>query len=60
MTHDKGEKSMTVNYFIYKKRFRKSVQVCQQAFLNTLLLSKNRVNGVVSRYFKTGEMPIEH
>ena len=50
---------MAVKYYIYGRSNRRKLQVCQTAFLDTLRLSKNRVSGVVSRHFKSGEMPKE-
>lgn len=50
---------MSVKYFIYKRSTRERVQVCQKVFLDTLRLSRTRVIGVVSRFFKTSQMPRE-
>lgn len=55
----RGPKSMSINYFIYSKDKKSKLRVCQKAFLNTLTLSKNRVNGVVRRHYQSGKMPIE-
>lgn len=57
--NSKGVKSMSVKYFIYKSSTKQRIPVCQKAFLDTLRLSRNRVIGVVYRFFKSGEMPKE-
>lgn len=38
---------------------KQKIPVCQKAFLDTLRLTKNRVVGVVSRHFQSGDMPKE-
>lgn len=59
INNKRGKCSMSVKYFIYNTNTREKVQVCQKAFLDTLLLSKNRVNNVISKNLKNGCMPTE-
>ena len=56
---ERGDKSKTIRYYIPKKDSKDRLQVCRQTFLSTLLLSKNRVQGVVNRHFVTGNAPKE-
>lgn len=55
----KGDKAMTIKYFIYNKLKKEKIPVCQKAYLNTLRLTKCRVIGVVKRHFENGQSPRE-
>lgn len=56
-----SRKSISVKYFIKKAECRKfEIQVCQKTFLNTLCISKDRVQRVAKRHLETGLMPLEN
>lgn len=57
VSDNRGSDSMFVKYFIPCSG--KMRQVCQKAFLNTVLVSKSRVLGVVYRHFMLGTAPKE-
>lgn len=52
----RGKNKMSTNYFVYKRSSKKRVRVCKKAFLDTLRVKPNRVIGVISRNFKTGDL----
>lgn len=59
-TETRGKNKLAAKYFIFQSSTKKVVRVCQKAFLDTLRVSHNRVNGVILRHFETGEMPEEN
>jgi len=52
-------RNLVIKYYIPKMCSKTLIPVCRDLFLSTLLLSKNRVQGVVRRHFNLGTSPIE-
>lgn len=50
---------MRANYFVYNRSSKKRARVYKKAFLDTLRVKPDRVIGVISRNFKTGDLPQE-
>lgn len=52
-------RNLVIKYYIPKMCSKELIPVCRDLFLSTLILSKNRVQGVVRRHFNLGTSPIE-
>ena len=58
-TGTRTSKNIAIKYHVRSKQTGDSIPVCRNAFLGILLLTKNRVNGVVKRNFISGEVASE-
>ncbi|CAG4957539.1 unnamed protein product [Colias eurytheme] len=52
-------RAFSIKYAIYAKSLKKAIPVCQKVFLNTLGITKYRVQFVMQNFFESGRVPTE-
>ncbi|XP_045454350.1 serine protease gd-like [Melitaea cinxia] len=52
-------RAFSIKYAIYAKSLKKAIPVCQKVFLNTLGITKYRVQFVMQNFFESGQVPTE-
>lgn len=58
-TNTRKGRDFSISYAIYAKSLKKLVPVCQKVFLNTLGITKYRVQFVMRNFYETGRGPVE-